>query len=179
VRGTQYEGQPPLAGHDDDGAGHDSGRIVSQSLYLVRSAQASNQRQYGHYRRRSGSSGAQPSPGRYISDVTNQYIVWLDPWNCSCAAFAFSAFPASLSGNLETEYHVQRSYGDLKGSAEEDEWSFGGLSADGTANGAENAPCCKHLLACVLAERCGAVFGGYVKAVEVGREEMAGLAANV
>lgn len=39
-------------------------------------------------------------------------------------------------------------------------------------------PCCKHLMACVLAERWEGVLGGYVKQMRVGREEMAGLGAD-
>lgn len=39
-------------------------------------------------------------------------------------------------------------------------------------------PCCKHLLACVLAERWEAVFGRYVTRRTVTREEMAGIFAD-
>lgn len=64
------------------------------------------------------------------------------------------------------------------GGDEEQEWSFGGLSTDGLPGGAEGVPCCKHLLACLLAERCEEELGGYVKEVRVGREEMAGLGSD-
>jgi len=40
-------------------------------------------------------------------------------------------------------------------------------------------PVCKHLLACLLAERWEAALGGYVIERRVGREEMAGIAAEV
>lgn len=62
------------------------------------------------------------------------------------------------------------------------EKSFGGLSfnglrdGDGEPDGA--VPCCKHLLACLLAERWEGVLGGFVKEKRVGREEMAGLGAG-
>ncbi|KAH8677690.1 hypothetical protein BX600DRAFT_431022 [Xylariales sp. PMI_506] len=67
-------------------------------------------------------------------------------------------------------------------------WEFGGLSSDGRpkpgrgyATGEENmaVPCCKHLLACVLAERWSAVLGDYVHERSVGREEAAGLIASL
>ncbi|KAI9742430.1 MAG: hypothetical protein M1818_003964 [Claussenomyces sp. TS43310] len=67
------------------------------------------------------------------------------------------------------------------------DWEFGGLSLDGRKGGwgaARDAlpppppPCCKHLLACLLAERWEAVLGGYVGERVVGREELAGLAAD-
>jgi hypothetical protein len=78
----------------------------------------------------------------------------------------------------------------------EEVWEFGGLSADGrvaedigpgdemstasrfnagTGGGGGGVSCCKHLLACVLAERWNDVLGGYVDERLVGREEGAGL----
>lgn len=57
-------------------------------------------------------------------------------------------------------------------------WEFGGLSADGR-DGAGGVPCCKHLLACVLAERWDAVLGAYVEERLVTREESAGLVGDL
>jgi len=54
---------------------------------------------------------------------------------------------------------------------EEEDWMVGGLSLG------QDVPMCKHLLACVLAER-GGMFGGYVKTKEVSVEELAGWAAG-
>lgn len=54
-----------------------------------------------------------------------------------------------------------------------EEWEFGGMSRDGVDGG--GVPCCKHLLACVLAERWEGWLGGFVKERKVGTEEMAGL----
>lgn len=76
------------------------------------------------------------------------YVVHAAAWHCTCAAFAFSAFPARV--------------------VEEEDRGGGGLP-----------PCCKHLLACVLAERWGAVLGRYVRRRTVGREEMAGIFAGI
>lgn len=58
-------------------------------------------------------------------------------------------------------------------------WQFGGLSFDGCTGTGGVPPCCKHLLACVLAERWGCGLGRYVARWEVGREEMAGVFADV
>lgn len=60
-------------------------------------------------------------------------------------------------------------------------WEFGGLSTDGKDGGADDrsVPCCKHLLACVLAERWEAVLGGYVEERLVSREEGAGLVGDL
>jgi hypothetical protein len=60
------------------------------------------------------------------------------------------------------------------------EWSFGGMSLDGIEAGAgEGVPVCKHLLACLLAERWGTALGQYVAEREVVKEEMAGIVAEV
>lgn len=62
-------------------------------------------------------------------------------------------------------------------------WHFGGVSFDGTgadiSGEAGVPPCCKHLLACVLAERWGGGLGSYVSRRTVAREEMAGVFADV
>jgi len=89
---------------------------------------------------------------------STSYEVRLKAWNCTCAAFAFAAFNSSAPRLAQDE-------GAEKGG---DEMRFGGLLRG------EEVPVCKHLLACVLAER----MGGYVEEKVVGREEMAGWAAG-
>ncbi len=89
---------------------------------------------------------------------STSYEVRLKAWNCTCAAFAFAAFNSSAP-RLAQEEEAE------KGG---DEMRFGGLLRG------EEVPVCKHLLACVLAER----MGGYVEEKVVGREEMAGWAAG-
>lgn len=100
------------------------------------------------------------------------YTVRLEAWNCSCAAFAFSAFPGSgTSQSLWKVPHDDRDGAEAETEPERKggEWEFGGLSLD-----EESVPVCKHLLACLLGERWD-VLGRYVREREVGREEMAGL----
>ncbi|KAI0472228.1 hypothetical protein F4859DRAFT_97563 [Xylaria cf. heliscus] len=143
--------------------------------HLVRSVQPQSQR-----RQKSTSS----SGGRV-------YTVRLESWNCTCAAFAFSAFPPlpspTFSSTSEHGYQIHPAadtHGDddaMSSSDREDTdwtWEFGGLSADGKG-GAGGVPCCKHLLACVLAERWGSVLGGYMEERVVGREEGAGLVGDL
>lgn len=96
------------------------------------------------------------------------YIVRLGAWNCTCAAFAFSAFPGAASSLVFEAGGEEEEDVDC---GEPGEWQFGGVSRDGIGGG---VPCCKHILACVLAERLEGWVGG-VKEREVGREEMAGL----
>lgn len=97
---------------------------------------------------------------------STHYEVRTSSWSCSCPAFAFAAFPADPStdeeeGNDETTT--------VEG--EEQQWMVGGLSLG------KDVPTCKHLLACVLAER-GGLFEGYVKTRKVSVEELAGWAAG-
>ena len=129
------------------------------SFYTVRSAApARSSRSYGKE--------------TIVSATGLVYKVRLRAWACDCAAFAFAAFgpgdygPGSSSimyGNEEDEGEDEDEEGE----------EVGGLSLNGR-NG-DGVPVCKHLLACLLAERCGDVFGRFVVESEVGREEGAGI----
>ncbi|KAF3070711.1 hypothetical protein GL218_00296 [Daldinia childiae] len=135
-------------------------------FYIVRSAQP-------QHPRRDTTSASAPGP---------RYVVRLSAWNCSCAAFAFAAFPRgedryAVSSASSTPQQIRK---DDKDDNEALEWQFGALSLDGTeGSGIAGVPCCKHLLACVLAERWSAVLGGYVDERVVGKEEAAGLVVDV
>ncbi|KAI3393897.1 hypothetical protein diail_3500 [Diaporthe ilicicola] len=187
----------------------------SSSVYLVRSAQKPARRPYG------GGGGGDPSTASASTTTTTTttttsgsgsgsgssqrtYVVHTAAWNCTCAAFAFSAFPplAAAPSLLLAPTRGARPQADeahpvpaiamaadVKGDAGEDgadgraEWHFGGVSFDGTgadANGAGGLPpCCKHLLACVLVERWVGGLGSYVTRRVVAREEIAGVFADV
>ena len=117
---------------------------------------------------------SQAPKGRF-KDVTTSsavvYTVRLEAWNCSCAAFAFAAFPSGM----DTRTWIRNCEEDdleIGWKEQEREWEFGGLSADGKDGG--SVPVCKHLLACLLAERWESVLGSYLHETEVGRDEMAG-----
>ncbi|ETS79213.1 hypothetical protein PFICI_09066 [Pestalotiopsis fici W106-1] len=147
-------------------------------------------------------SAQQPRRGRRpaLDDASRgpTYLVCTQAWSCDCAAFAFGAFPAGEKDRAATAGYQIRPAEDnryasrpqreavhpLRGGAHG--WEFGGLSMDGrsddgggggVASGAP--PCCKHLLACVLAERWGSVLGDYVQERKVGREEAAGLIGSL
>lgn len=114
---------------------------------------------------------AQPPRSRYAASSAHDpsathYEVKLAAWNCACPAFAFAAFP--LSGPSLDGADGDAGEG---GGREGQGWSFGGLSLGG------GAPVCKHLLACVLVERCG-MFGTFVEERAVSVEEAAGWAAG-
>ncbi|KAF2206968.1 hypothetical protein CERZMDRAFT_71859 [Cercospora zeae-maydis SCOH1-5] len=113
-------------------------------LYIVHSAQQQNTRVSTH-------------------DYVNNYEVRLAAWNCSCPAFALSAFPASASEASDppsTEEQIRQS-----------QWLVGGLTLG------EDIPICKHLLACLLIEHCSA-FAHFVQEKQVTLDEIAGWSAG-
>ncbi|CAN9340547.1 unnamed protein product [Alternaria alternata] len=131
-------------------------------------------------------------------DTTTYYQVRLRAWNCSCPAFAFSAFPATtatvtmrdVEGKEEKaavpipshkDSTTHQELDNSKDSNSDDDnadnkWIFGGISLVGKET--TPLPVCKHLLACVFVERCKGLFGGFVEDREVGVEEAAGWAAG-
>lgn len=123
---------------------------LQNAIYYVRSAQQTT------------------SNSRFRDPIasTTHYEVRTSSWSCSCPAFAFSAFPAKLS-----DYEGEGDGDNVMAGEEEQDWMVGGLSLG------QDVPMCKHLLACVLAERAG-MFGSYVKTREVSVEELAGWAAG-
>jgi hypothetical protein len=114
---------------------------------------------------------AQSHPSRYASsyDTTTSYEVRLLGWNCSCPAFAFTAFPSVHPEPEIPVYNHTTAREGMEGS----KWWFGGVSL-----GDDIPPVCKHLLACVLVEKCAGLFGGYVEERECCVEEAAGWAAG-
>jgi hypothetical protein len=131
-------------------------------FYLVRSVQARTR-----YAGAAGGWGGDESHGGLA------YRVRLRAWSCDCAAFAFAAFPPVFSTPGEEDL-LQGDFEDGDGDGES-EFEVGGLSFNGRDHGDEGVPVCKHLLACVLAERWDGVFGAYVKERVVGREEGGGI----
>jgi hypothetical protein len=120
-------------------------------VYLVRSAQ-------------------QPTYHRREDPGSTCYEVRLKAWNCSCPAFAFSAFPSE-----EGEQDENGGLATAREEGGEGAWRFGGLSLESQMGA---VPVCKHLLACVLVERCPELFVGGVEVREVSKEEFAGWCAG-
>ncbi|MCJ1410436.1 hypothetical protein MMC19_004521 [Ptychographa xylographoides] len=118
------------------------------SVYYVRSAQ--NVRYHSRH--------------QVTTSSTTSYEVRLDAWNCTCAAFTFAAF--SVLGRDD-----RRGTNVAVGEDKERGW-FGGL-----ADIEEEIPICKHLLACILIERCG-LLRCFIEEVFVSRDEAAGWVAG-
>lgn len=92
----------------------------------------------------------------------------------------YHIFPASTPEDAKHRDADMMSSGDdaEDNNVADQPWEFGGLSKDGK-DGAGGVPCCKHLLACVLAEKWSEVLGGYIEERLVGREEGAGLVGDL
>ena len=101
------------------------------------------------------------------------YEVRLLAWNCTCAAFAFAAFnwEWDRAGTFSNGTGDPRRGGLGQGKNGRREWQFGGVRAG------EEVHICKHLLACVLAERFEALATSVDERV-VGRAEVAGWVAG-
>lgn len=132
-------------------------------IYTVKSAAQTLAR-----RRRDTSSSVASAPAR-------TYLVHLDAWNCSCAGFALEAFPGNGGGAIGVEESYGRISNDEK--SERSGWLFGGMSRDGDPRFGETLPCCKHLLACLLAEKWKDVLNVHVEDKACTREEIAGVVA--
>ncbi|KAK4140901.1 uncharacterized protein C8A04DRAFT_31563 [Dichotomopilus funicola] len=178
----------------------ESNAITPPSFYLVQSAAAAEaarerwrRRRYGGGGGGAGGGGADEGDGEETNGAMGTteakvYIVRLEAWHCTCAAFAFS----SVQDGGEWDEEEQDEQGKGKGFGEVDEpkpagaersqgkWSFGGLSLDGLEPGLGNGvSVCKHLLACVLADRWREALGKYVVERKMRREEVAGIVADV
>ena len=155
------------------------------SIYLVHSAAAAASATEG--RRRRGAAATATEGNRDLvgsAGAGRLYIVRLGAWHCTCAGFAFAAVlqGGGMAGRERGEEEAEEEQGVSAGT--ELDWSFGGMSCDGLDLGAgdttgEGVPVCKHLLACLLAERWSVALGRYVVEWRVGREEMAGIVADV
>lgn len=189
---NQDEGGNPAKDHDmisGNQGGRDEETEAAATVYIVRSAQP--------LRRHFGANSSTTAGGP--SSSGQAYIVHINAWNCTCAAFAFAAFPGQpLQREPEAETKVKdddemvlnpapvppsnHEYGQRpEADVDSTPWHFGGMSFDGIKreDGAGGIPCCKHLLACVLAERWAGALGQYVTERTVGKEEMAGIVADI
>ncbi|GAB1313365.1 hypothetical protein MFIFM68171_03575 [Madurella fahalii] len=172
-------------GESEGGGGNSSTSSTStstSSFYLVASsaaAQPESSSSGGKRRRDAGlgdeDRGEKGARGMGAKGAGKRYLVRLAAWNCSCAAFAFAAVQGDGGMSQEEVEREDGGVGDDVGA----DWSFGGMSLDGLRQAGEGVPLCKHLLACLLAERWSAALGRYVVEWSVGREEMAGIVADV
>ncbi|OTB16224.1 hypothetical protein K445DRAFT_375495 [Daldinia sp. EC12] len=170
----------PLVDHEEKGQQEQPQDRRQHTFFIVRSAQPQRPRRDASTFGSGSGAGSSSAPGP-------RYVVRLSAWNCSCAAFAFAAFPRGEDREIGP-YAINPPASSSSSSRAKEEtddddglnWQFGALSFDGIeGSGIAGVPCCKHLLACVLAEKWSAVLGGYVDERIVGREEAVGLVAGI
>ncbi|POS85969.1 hypothetical protein EPUL_000970 [Erysiphe pulchra] len=151
----------------------------SNSMQKERSISEISSYSYGLYQVRS-SQFTSKLPGRQShfaaappSSLT--YTVHLKAWNCSCAAFAFSAFPVTESSNFPwsdfKDFPDKEKLDDRE--RQEGVWAFGTMHPENKK--LESPPICKHLLACLFAEKWGSILGAYVKEAQLEMEEIAAI----
>ncbi|PHH62731.1 hypothetical protein CDD81_6719 [Ophiocordyceps australis] len=99
------------------------------------------------------SAGSRRGPPRH-------HLVLLDGWNCSCAAFALDSY-GRHSAALDLEPGANDSTSNALPSLE------------------EHTPCCKHLLACLVAQSWRNSLGNSLQQKQVTREELAALISNI
>lgn len=98
------------------------------------------------------------------------YLVHLEAWNCSCAAFAVDTY--SSAGNISGTMAGRRDNESIQR-------MFRGLSATILDDrGAENLPCCKHLLACLLVHKWEGL-AAHVENKVCTRDELAGIIVGI
>ncbi|KAL7944547.1 hypothetical protein V8C42DRAFT_325138 [Trichoderma barbatum] len=116
-------------------------------IYTVQSAASTTSRRKRHA----------PKPAKV-------YAVHLDAWGCSCGGFAIDAY---------SNYDATNTSENLQSSTPP-KW-FGTLELDRRLASQEDFTCCKHLLACLLAEKWRTTPGGHVQDNYTTKEELAAI----
>lgn len=94
------------------------------------------------------------------------YEVRLRSWNCTCPAFALSAFRDLETHVAEAASSSAREEDTASYLLPDDETSwFGGTLTRGPSR--SSPPVCKHLLACVLGARCPSLFGDGIEETSI------------
>lgn len=187
-----YSDMTSATGINEAAAASLSASSAPSQVYQVQSAQRQQKQRQKHQAHHTFSRAGD-----------TYYVVHTAAWSCTCAAFAFAAHPsAPLTSKAPPLQPDSRGVGggavgaddpslsllgrellhDEEDEDENEDWTFGGYAHDGSSRHEGHGavpPCCKHLLACVLAERWDAVLGRYVHRRAVGREEMAGVFAGI
>ena len=111
------------------------------------------------------------------------YEVRLDSWNCTCPAFAYSAFGEQddetdgevVEEQVENEWDDTAEIAAIGGEAmPPDSWAFGGL----LTNDVSSVPICKHILAAAIGQVAPVLFPGGVRTSTPAAEEVAGWAGG-
>ncbi|PNY25041.1 Uncharacterized protein TCAP_05020 [Tolypocladium capitatum] len=116
---------------------------------------------------------------RDAASASKTYVVYLDAWSCSCASFALEAFTRHAQPAVKADAAAPSSPLAPDNDTRPGLSSFGGMGADGLPGHGGDVPCCKHLMACLLAEKWGDVLESRVDDKRATKEELAGIISNV
>ncbi|KAH8130760.1 hypothetical protein LI328DRAFT_21479 [Trichoderma asperelloides] len=117
------------------------------------------------YSAQSAASAASRGRRRLTPQASKSYAVHIDAWSCNCDAFALDAYSNyDMTGSTEQLQEPRISSGD-----------FGSLVMDARLGLQEDFPCCKHLLACLLAEKWRGTPRGHVEDKYITKEELAAI----
>lgn len=145
-------------------------------VYFVRSARVQNQYQARHHQHSTVTTATRTMGMERLP--MSVYEVRTLSWNCSCPAFVFSAFPAHSESEVDDEEDGEQEpfmslFAELDHMSNFVRHEFGGLSVTRRA-----VPVCKHLLACVLVEKCNSYFGEFIEERDMSLDEYAGWCAG-
>ncbi|KAL2891989.1 ubiquitin carboxyl-terminal hydrolase family protein [Ceratocystis lukuohia] len=152
--------------------------------FLVYSATTPSTHFHGHRKRASTAAGLS---GTIASIGGKVHLVSLTAWNCSCPSFAYDAFASHCHSdrNDSDEENKQEYVGEKSGNGGQYSQNSVGCGArvagervsgdvfGGLTRGSA-PPCCKHILACLLAERCN-LTDEEIPEWTLTREQLAGL----
>lgn len=117
------------------------------------------------YSVQSAASATSRGRRRHIPQASKSYAVHLDAWSCNCGAFALEAY---------SNYDVTSITEQLQESGISS-GGFGSPGMDARLGLQEDFPCCKHLLACLLAEKWRGAPRGLVEDRYITKEELAAI----
>jgi hypothetical protein len=142
---------------------------------VVSSSQKTEQENEIYYVQSASATASRPSKSsRHHMSTTTAYEVRLSAWNCSCPAFAYSAFGKGFQAtmNLDGDQNTCRDHEELEGAASR--IGLGGVLTQAEAG----VPICKHILAAFLGAAAPVIFGNGVCTREVDEVEAAGWAGG-
>ncbi|UKZ62566.1 uncharacterized protein TrAtP1_003811 [Trichoderma atroviride] len=117
------------------------------------------------YSVQSAASATSRGRRRHIPQASKSYAVHIDAWSCNCGSFALDAY---------SNYDVTSITEQLQESGISS-GGFGSLGMDAWLGLQEDFPCCKHLLACLLAEKWRGAPRGHVEDRYITKEELAAI----
>jgi hypothetical protein len=113
-------------------------------------------------------------PSHHQSTAPISYEVRLSAWNCTCPAFAYSAFGKTFQTSLDLDVSSRASEGRDHLARDEGRLRLGGMFTQADSG----VPTCKHILAAFLGAAAPQLFGNGVCEENMNEAEAAGWAGG-